>query len=209
MSQPIRQVRTAVARLISFPGTAPEHRRVYRPLVIGPAILRRPMRPTDRWIVAVARTGHLLPLVPRSPFGLQAAMAGLATHGTRARVGMALACPEDASGPTLASCGGTGCQASRSTRFEFYGWSLAWQPPGVAGVAFIDPCDEQDDLPACFELPQELLDRAAHLAARGIRSRPIAIITQPQDFEPLAAGGKNRFLPEAAFRAPCSPDNLY
>jgi hypothetical protein len=82
------------------------------------------------------------------------------------------------------------------------------QPPGVRGRAYVDRDDANPDLPACFELPLELVDRIAYLESRGLQTRPIALITRPEDFEPVAGAWRNRFRPSAAFGKPCRIDRL-
>jgi hypothetical protein len=72
----------------------------------------------------------------------------------------------------------------------------------------VDRDCENPDLPACFELPLELIDRISFLEARGCRTRPIALITRPEDFEPVAGGWRNRFRPAAAFGRACRVDRL-
>jgi hypothetical protein len=137
----------------------------YRPLVIGPAWLGR--RTLDgRWLVPVSTDGRLRPLAarPRRP------------AGCRALLTWALLTPEDAD---------LGLRWRRRTRDgsgrrrhdgELLGWCLLYQPRGIHGWALVDGGPPESGLPAIFELPGELLDRIAFLAARGIRSRPLALV---------------------------------
>jgi hypothetical protein len=52
------------------------------------------------------------------------------------------------------------------------------------------------------------MDRIAFLEARGFRTRPLAVITQPEDFELVAGSLRNRFRPDARFGQPCSTSRL-
>jgi hypothetical protein len=88
-----------------------------------------------------------------------------------------------------------------------YGWSLLYQLPGLVGVARIDAGETTSDLPAAYESPQELLDRTDFLAARGIATRPLALVTQPEDIARTAgaAYARNRFVPHAVYQRTCDP----
>ncbi|MFM8986763.1 MAG: hypothetical protein ACKONH_12045 [Planctomycetia bacterium] len=192
----------AVVRLVPSAGTeaGPPRPRCYRPLVVGPAILRRCGGSPGPWTVAVSRDGRMMPQVPASPAALDSAVARHRAAGMRCRIVTALVCPADVLSP--------GQRAAAGLRAEIYGWSLMWQPPGVVDRAFVDPDDAIPDLPACFELPFELMDRITFLEARGFHTRPLAVITQPEDFEAVAGGLRNRFRPDARFGRPCSPGRL-
>ena len=195
----------ALVRLVPVAaGSAPRRPRCYRPLVVGPAILHRPAVGAEPWTVDVSEDGRMLPLAPRSPEALARAVA---THRARGlcRVATALICPADV--PAFAP-EATANPCLPCLRSEFYGWSLMIQPPGVRGRAFVDRHDTVPDLPACFELPLELVDRVAFLESRGFRTRPIALITRPEDFDAVAGTWRNRFRPEAAFHRPCRLDRL-
>ena len=126
--------------------------------------------------------------------------------GLRCRIATALACPADV--PLSAGTAVAETVAAFQLRSEIYGWSLMYQPPGVSGRAFVDADDSLPDLPACFELPLELVDRIAFLESRGIRTRPLAVITRPEDFEPVAGRLRNRFRPDARFHEPFAIDRL-
>lgn len=198
----------AVVRLVpsAGPEVMPPRPRCYRPLVVGPAILQRAGGSPGPWTVAVSHDERMLPQVPASPAALDAAVTRHRTAGAQCRIATALVCPADVSSPgrrTAADDGDTTC-----LRSEIYGWSLMYQPLGVVGQAFVDPHDALPDLPACFELPLELMDRIAFLEARGFRTRPLAVITQPEDFETVAGSLRNRFRPDARFGRPCSPGRL-
>jgi hypothetical protein len=198
----------AVVRLVpaACPEAVPPRPRCYRPLVVGPAILHRRAAGSGPWTVAVSHDGRMMPQVPASPAALDAAVARHRTAGLRCRIVTALVCPADVAWPCQRSAADDG--ATACLRSEIYGWSLMYQPPGVVGRAFVDPHDALPDLPACFELPLELMDRIAFLEARGFRTRPLAVITQPEDFETVAGSLRNRFRPDARFGRPCSPGRL-
>lgn len=201
-------IRAVVARLVTDPAGAEGRLRaaVYRPLVIGPAMLRR--RPGEgRWSVAVSDDGQLEPRLPPSSDGLQGHVRQLQEAGFSCRLAAALLAPQDLGHwqprprPSAAP--------RRLARPEFYGWALMYQLPGQAGEAFVDPHDRFADLPAFYELPAEFVDRSAFLAARGVRSRPIAVVTQPDDFLAGDDGRpQNRFYPGGVFRDPGGLDWL-
>jgi hypothetical protein len=197
----------AVVRLVPpRSGSAAARLRWYRPLVVGPAILLRPEGAVGPWTVAVSKDGRMLPVAPSSTRDLREVVARHRAAGLRCRIATALACPADvprAAGPAVAEA-----VAAIELRSEIYGWSLLYQPPGVAGRAFVDADETLPDLPACFELPLELVDRITFLEARGIRTRPLAVITRPEDFEPVAGRLRNRFRPDARFRRPFAIDRL-
>lgn len=95
---------------------------------------------------------------------------------------------------------------------EIYGWALMYRLPGMIDAAAIDPHDEFDDLPAYFSSPLELVDRAAFLASKGIPNRPIALLTQREDFHPRSVTTPrpvNRFRPEERFRRPADLRRLF
>jgi hypothetical protein len=195
----------AVVRLVRE-GIALPGRRYYRPLVVGPAIMARGHDPREPWVVELARDEGLVPRGPRSPLVLERTLAGLRRQGLTCRVALALACPHDAAAPrSLRRPTPVTAHVRRSA--EFYGWALLYQPPGMRGRAVVDADERFAELPLCFELPLELLDRAAHLEAHGIRTRPLAVVTRPEDFAVGSDGRRrNRFFPEAAFRSLHEPD---
>lgn len=203
---PSRIVQAHVRLLPATVGGAGSRMRRYRPLVVGPAILHRPPSGVEPWTVEVSDDGRLLPLAPPSLGGLVRAVAEHRSSGRWCRVATALISPTDL--PAVGGHDGAVPFGTPSLRAEFYGWSLMVQPPGVRGRAFVDPHEEFPDLPACFELPLELVDRIAHLEARGYSTRPIALITRPEDFTTVAGARRNRFRPEAPFHRPCPLDWL-
>ena len=195
----------AVVRLLPTLATAatPPRLRCYRPLFVGPAIMHRPVAGREPWTVDVSNDGRLLPLAPRSRQALRLEVDRLRSLDRHCRVATALICPADLPGTSTA-----GPLRKRELRTEFYGWSLMVQPPGIRDRAFVERDEENPDLPACFELPLELIDRLAFLESRGCRTRPIALITRPEDFEPVAGTWRNRFRPAAAFGRACRIDRL-
>jgi hypothetical protein len=148
----------------------------------------------------------MLPLAAASIPSLREAVARHQAAGLRCRIATALACPADV--PRLAGTSVADTVAAIELRSEMYGWALMYQPPGVVGRAFVDADESLPDLPACFELPLELVDRMAFLEARGIGTRPLAVITRPEDFEPVGGRIRNRFRPDARFRRPFAIDRL-
>lgn len=212
----------AVARLVTGSAsptaqgrtTPPTKGPLYRPLIAGPAILRRVDR-SGKWLVTVSTDGLLRPLLPGGPAAVQRFVACQRRSGVRCRIGLALVSPDD----LLHAAADDRCNANdgllqsrvprRRLRMEIYGWSLMIQLAGMHGVASIDANDTIDDLPAFYESPLELVDRANHLAAREILSRPIAIVTRPEDFLRHDDGCLlNRFHPQTRFRRPCRLDAL-
>ena len=163
----------------------------YRPLAIGRTVLTQSV-PGGPWWVPVSLDGTLRPRSARSPLHICSA--------SRIREAVVLVSPEDIRGPVRRRAAGTSRHLGglgRLTGSGIYGWCLMYQPPGMHGLAMIDPNEGCDELPAYFELPLELLDRAEFLTRRGICSRPLALLAQPEDFQTPAEGGplRNRFLP--------------
>ena len=141
------------------------HRARYRPLVIGPAWLGR--RALDgRWLVPVSSDGRLRPLAARPR--RQDGCGGVLTW--------ALLIPEDAAGGLRWRRRPRGGPDLRRHDGDLLGWCLLYQPCGIVGWALVDAGPPESGLPAVFELPGELFDRAEFLAARGIRSRPLALV---------------------------------
>lgn len=200
---------TALARLVPGGGD-PAAARCYRPLVAGPAILRRSSG-ARAWTVELAHDRLLRPRAPTRAGAAARFARALARRGMTCRIGAALAGPLDV--PLLVG-GDRGARVSacpqRPLRLDIYGWALMYQPPGMRGTAIVDADDRFTDLPAMFELPLELLDRAAFLEARGFRTRSLVIPTAPSDFERGADGRlRNRFfscrgLPRAGESRPAS-----
>jgi len=199
---------TASVRLVSRSSPAAGERR-YRPLVCGSAVLRRPER-AAAWTVSLACDRRLRPRVPCRSVDLERLVAGLARREIACRVAATLAAPCD---PPLVTASQTdGVSPPRwppRPCFDIYGWALMYQPPGMRGRALVDAADGSFDLPAVFELPLELIDRADFLESRGYRTRPLLIPAQPADFVPGPDGRpRNRFFPDAAFRHPARLDGL-
>jgi len=148
----------------------------YRPLAIGPA---RIVRSTSRgsWWVQVSLDGRLRPVWNGTR------LEGVA-DGRRSRDAVALLAPEDIEGCTPPRAGRRPGRRGGLARFwgsDIYGWCLMYQPPGLHGVALVDAHESCDELPAYFELPLELLDRMEFLATRGIPSRALALLAEPDD----------------------------
>lgn len=162
----------------------------YRPLAIGPALLTR-HDADGPWWVQVSADGRLRPVWP-PPVGR--------TPPCAQRQAIALLRPEDIGSEARRASAGAG----RRRAADIYGWCLMYQLPGMHGMAIVDAHDEFTDLPAYYELPLELLDRMDHLAGRGIPARPLALMTQPDDFEPAGRGTprRNRYHPSARCAAP-------
>lgn len=191
---------------------------LFRPLSIGPAILwRRPDRAgtRSRWEVDIHDVLGLEPATPPSVVDVERIVAWRRAEGQQCRVALALVCGDDVLAPhdpRVEATASAGSAPERSTftwgRFrrgaaiEIYGWSLLCLQPEFEGRAVVDPHDTIPDMPAWYESPLELADRAAFLAARGIRSRALALVTRPEDFVPGAVGPVNRFFPSGAYRVP-------
>jgi len=191
-------VRSIFARLVGLPPAprpvaCPVRRATYRPLIVGAAILRR-LPGEARWSVSVSRDGRLLPLAPASRAGVVASLTALRRAGLSARIAASLVTPEDVPAALLRR---PGC--SRPA-VMFYGWALLYQLPSLRGQAWIDPHDECAELPAFYESPLELIDRADFLAARGVRTRPLAVVAQAGDFGGDAREERGGHLPAAGGR---------
>ena len=195
-------IKTVVARLVAEP--PPGHlvasrRRLYRPLIMGPALLER-TAPGGRWRVRVTRDARLLPVFPAEFASLGRRIAWLRSLGAVHRIAAALVVPQDLAGPPVRMEA-----ADHRLRSEFYGWALMYRLPGSRSSGLIDSNELVPELPAFYESPLELLDRSDFLAARGIPSRPLALVTQPGDFTITAdANHRNRFFPQARFCQPPS-----
>lgn len=174
---------------------------VHRPLVVGPAILLGPDGGSPRWRVHVSTDGRLVPLGPRGAGGVACRLRSLRASGATCRPAAALLSAHDVEPPFTPFL----FRRGRGPCAEFYGWSLLYQGRS-AGVGLIDPHDRFPELPAFYESAQELLDRAAFLAARGVASRAVALLTEERDFSVDAAGRhRNRFYPQAIFCRPQGP----
>jgi len=195
---------------------------LYRPWTLGTAIVVRPPD-SPRFEVEVIDDGTLLPRILHHDRETVSRLTRYRSRGLCCRAAATLVVPGDATSPLLhrpadavatppigrRDAAPPHLRPRRGARrrpirraLEMYGWSLMYQPVGVRGVAYIDRHEAFDDLPAYFELPQELLDRAAFLAARGIASRPLALVTAVSDFVRLPDGcRRNRFIATARFHA--------
>lgn len=202
-------ITSAVVRMVGGTVGAPGARHVYRPLLAGAALLE--LRPEiGRWVTRLACDDSLVPALPRSAPAMRWIEDQRRQAGVVCRLAIAVA------GVSDLPVGASGRARLRAThrhprplRAECYGWALLYRPPDVHGSAFVDTDDRFPDLPAVFELPLELLDRAEHLEARGIRTRPLLLVTRPEDFYRNADGvQRNRYLPGASCRAPCRLDRL-
>jgi len=195
-------ITTVVARLVAElpPGDlVASRRRLYRPLVVGPALLER-TAPAGRWRVRITRDGRLFPVFPGELAALGRRIALLRSLGVVHRIAAALVVPPDLAGPPVRMV-----PADHRLRSEFYGWALMYRLPGSRSSGLIDSNELVPELPAYYESPLELLDRSDFLAARGIPSRPLALVTQPSDFTTTAdANHRNRFFPQARFCQPPS-----
>lgn len=177
---------------------AGRRRGTYRPLAIGAAVLLRPRSAGGRWVVTVTTDGLLQPHGPRSLPAAIARSRSLRAAGIMARAAVALVAPEDVA---LAQPAAGRLATDGSPRHDCYGWSLLYQLPGMRGMACVDPHERFADLPAFYESPLEFVDRAVFLAERGILSRPLALVTQLDDFQPSGDGRmRNRFYPRGSFR---------
>ena len=198
---------------------------IYRPLIVGAAILHRLPASLDRqrrWQVDVAPGCRFLPDAPGSGLDVDRVVAWRRRSGEPCRAGAALVSSCDLSAALATDGDGRRDDAVDRFRFanrdrglrrgaaiEMYGWALMYQFPGTDHRAWVDPHEDHDDLPAFFESPLELLDRAAFLADRGVRTRPIALITRPDDFVDSLHGPVNRFFPAARFRRPADLRRLF
>jgi len=219
MSEHLGRIRSARVRLVGSGSSEPAAtgRRLYRPLIVGAALLHRTAGgwlrsergiPRGSWRVDVLAGRALVPDAPRRPLDIKRVVAWRQQRGETCRVAAALvsccdvttipplsvddeparSLPADA--PTLASLPFADRPSVQRAPgvVEIYGWALMYQLPGMLDTAAIDPHDEFDDLPAYYRSPLELVDRAAFLAARGISNRPIALFTRREDFHPRGVG---------------------
>lgn len=213
-------------------------RRLYRPLIIGAAILHRTSGsrlrseggiPRGAWRVDVLSGGALLPDAPRRPTDIHNVVAWRQERGEICRVGAALVSCCDVTTippPTVGEEGSKQVPPASVHRcfqdrprverapgvVEIYGWALMYQLPGMINVAAIDPHEEYDDLPAYYNSPLELVDRAAFLASKGIPSRSIALLTRREDFHPRGGVGArpiNRFQPDVSFHRPADLRRIF
>lgn len=189
------------------PAPSLARRPVYRPLVVGTAILYRPHDGSmdSKWHVHVSPNGLLWPVAPQSRPGLQRALKRHRAIGLRCRLVAALLTPDDVlhaqAIPNVDD--GSPPQRHRTLPTEIYGWSLLYQLPHMRSTGVIDAHERFEDLPAYYESALELIDRSTFLAAKGICSRPIALVTRPEDFRSLAGSRPcNKFFPHVRFLRP-------
>ncbi|MFM7243222.1 MAG: hypothetical protein ACKO40_03480 [Planctomycetaceae bacterium] len=179
-------------------GGRPPRRRPYRLLVVGQAVMRRPLASGEPWRVDVAADGSLLPVMPRSAADLAAAL------DDGGRLGAALLEPSDV--PTVGPLLQPALRGrSPVPAVEIYGWALLYQLAGRRDTGLIDPHDDIPSMPAFYESPAELADRQDHLAARGIPTRAIAVVSQRTDFDRGAGVSWNRYCPLARWRRAWGP----
>lgn len=176
---------------------------VYRPLVVGAAILREPLERGDPWRVTLDAGLAVRPRAPASRVALHAQVGALRMAGVACRVAAALVAPEDVVSAPRALEEELGMRRHDRCRSEFYGWSLLYHVPGMPRIGFVEPHHTFRHLPSFFDSPLELLERSEFLARRGVRSRPLALLTQPEDFDPGPDGTPvNRYVPHGTLRRP-------
>jgi len=180
------------------PGGRPPPCRRYRLLVVGDAVMRRPPASGDPWRVDLTTDGSFLPLPHRSIAGLQQ------TLDDGGRIGPVLLDPMDL--PTIGPLLRPALRGHTPAKVvEIYGWALLYQPAGRHGIGLIDPHDDVPGMPACYESPAELADRQEFLAARGLLTRAIAVVTQQSDFDRGGGVRWNRYCPRARWDRACGP----
>lgn len=180
---------------------------VYRPLTLGLAILERSAGCDGPWRVRLAPRLPLRPLTPSTPEALATRLLKLRDRGVTTRLAATILAPLDM--PVLADelprMVRDRCRPPQ-TRADFYGWALLYGLGSSLPFGLVDQHDEHRDLPAFYESAGELADRAAFLTARGIANRPLAVITQPSDFDVAADGlPQNRYCTAATWRRACPP----
>jgi hypothetical protein len=205
----------ARVRLVSagpwFPGSR-AGRKVFRPLVVGPAILVRQPGAAGPWHVDVDGD-LLLPACPPTERGILEVIRFHEAFGRTCRLAAALAVPADNGGLFLRRLSGP-----RRRCLDMFGWAILFQRPGMTGSAMVDGNESSGALPAFFECPLQLIDRSRFLTARGIPHRPLAIVVRPEDVGPEVPGpdaitstwfqGRRRFGPEQDVPTPCSIADL-
>lgn len=150
-------------------------RRVFRPLMIRPAILVRPAGSQAPWRVDVDND-LLLPACPPTEQGILEVVQFHEAIGRTCRLAAALALPADSRDAALRRLAGR-----RRPCLDMFGWAIMYQLPGMTGTALVDGHEYLAPLPAFYECPLQLIDRAEFLTARGIRHRPLAIVVRPED----------------------------
>jgi hypothetical protein len=182
-----------------------EHAR-RRSIVLGPAILVRPVGVRGPWTLSVSEEGPLEPVFPRCPERLSRTIVSLARDGLQHRMATAIAVPGDFQRRRVPMDGRL-LHGRTTVSRTIYGWALAYRFPDSTGPALVDPHDEVPDLPAFYDSATELLDRVGYLEARGIETRPIALLVHDRDFVCDGRGGRiNRYFPTLVDPRPASPD---
>lgn len=151
--------------------------RVFRPFVIRPAILFRTAGSKEPWLVDV-EDDLLLPACPPTEAGIMEVVQLHEALGRTCRIAAALAMPADGRAEPLRMG-----RRRRHQVIDMFGWAIMIQPPGMTGVAVVDRHEEIPGLPAFYECPLQLLDRADFLATRGVPHRPLAIMVRPEDVD--------------------------
>jgi len=150
--------------------------------------------------------GPLEPVASRCPDRLSRTIVRLARQGVQHRMASAIAVSGDFQRRRIPMAGSL-LHDRTTVRRTIYGWALAYRFPGSTGPALVDPHDEVTDLPAFYESAAELLDRVDYLEARGIETRPIALLVHDRDFVRDGRGGRiNRYFPVLVDPGPESPD---
>lgn len=201
------QVTRLTARLVpecpavGSPASPPPAAPLLRPLVVGAAVLRRPIAAAGPWRVSVSTDGLLMPRAPRCQDHLREQVAASRRAGMACRIAAALFTERD-----IASVSAFRRRAPGIVS-DIYGWSLLYQLAGMVGIGLVDDHEQIAGLPAFYESAGELVDRIGHLASRGIPARPLALVTLAEDFRPDEHGRpRNRFLPEARCHRPVGLD---
>lgn len=164
---------------------------LYAPLVLGQAILHGPDARSHRWRVHVSADGRLMPLGPRSAAAVAGRLRSLRAINAICRVGEAMLSTLDFTEDLCL----LHPEPEADKSIECYGWSLLYQSQS-AGVGLIDAHEEFTELPAFYESALELLDRAAFLDSKGVRSRAVAIVADETDIVVDSLGRRhNRFFP--------------
>jgi len=177
--------------------TPPPRGRRYRLLVVGDAVLHRPPASGEPWRVGVTTDGSFVPLPPRSA----AAWARMVHAG--GRIVAVLLGPQDL--PTVGPLLRPAVRGRSARAVEIDGWALLYQPAGRRGIGLVDPHTDLPGMPACYESPAELADRQEFLAARGIPTRALAVVSRRTGFDVDDGNPRQRFLPLARWRPTQGP----
>lgn len=168
-----------------------------RSIVLGPAILLRPVAGRGPWTLSIWEDSPL---------------ESLAHRVSHHRMAAAIAVPGDFRGRRFSMAGRRTAAGSRNgdrpnVQRTIYGWALAYRFPDSSGPALVDPHDDVPDLPAFYESPAELIDRIVHLEDRGVETRPIALLVHENDFVRDGCGRWiNRYFPTLTEPGLASPD---